>query len=417
MAVVSREPSLHDPDREAPPDWSVYEDDVATRAVKLAAARSPEVAARMRGAGVAAEDVGDAADLARIPVLSKDDLPDLQAQSPPFAGMLAVPLASLRRIYRSPGPIHDPEGDVDDFWRVAPAAWAAGFREGDVVLNTFSYHLTPGGHMLDAGFRHLGCVVVPGGVGNTAGQVETAVATGATGYGGTPQFLLTLLEHARETGLTHRLERALVTGAPLPPDLREVLEKKHQIDVYQCYGTADAGIVGYECHLKSGWHVGPDVVVQVVDPATGAVVEDGAEGEVVVTSPNAVYPLVRFGTGDLSAFASEPCPCGRTSPRLVGFLGRVGEGVKVRGMFVHPRQLGRAFAGDRAVARYQGVVSRSGTRDELTVLVEPVAGAEVDPEAVAARVRDAVQLRAEVRVVEPGTIEEDARPVTDRRDP
>ena len=271
--------------------------------------------------------------------------------------------------------------------------------------------------MLDAGFREAGCVVIPGGVGNSAGQVEVAAAVGATGYGGTPQFLMTLLEAASEAGIELPVERALVTGAPLFPSLRARLQDEHGIDVYQCYGTADAGILGYECQAKEGWHVGPDLALEILSPGSGAPVPPGEAGEVVVTSPNPVYPLVRFGTGDLSAWSTDPCSCGRTTPRLVGFLGRVGEGVKVRGMFVHPRQLASVFGGEAEVARYQAVVWSDGGRDELRVKVEPAPEASVDVEALAGRIRSAVQLRAEVRVVEAGTIEEGARPLVDEREP
>ena len=405
--------------RETPPDWHARQDRLAARAVRHGAAHSPEIGGRLARAGVSPETVQGVADLAAIPVLPKDDLPALQAAEPPFGGMLAVPVGSLRRIFRSPGPINDPQGDALDFWRVAPAASAAGFRAGDIVLNTFSYHLTPGGLMLDAGFRAAGCTVIPGGVGNTAAQVETAVAAGATGYTGTPQFLLTLLERARESGRKLRLKRALVTGAPLPPPLRARLQDDFGVDVYQSYGTADAGTLGYECAVKKGWHVAPGVVIEVLRPGDDRPADEGEAGQVVVTSPNEVYPLVRFGTGDLSAWNREPCPCGRPAPRLAGFLGRVGEGVKVRGMFVHPRELAGALGGDPAVARYQAVVTEEGGgRDVLTVRVEAAPGAtlgEAEVAALASRIREAVKGRAGVEVVEAGTIGEGAGGVVDGR--
>ncbi len=410
---------LYDPDCEAPADWAAVQDRLALLAVRYGAMRSREIERRLAGAGVSPGDVTSVADLASIPVLPKDDLPTLQAADPPFGGMLAVPAGSLRRVYRSPGPITDPEGDRRDFWRMAPAIWAAGFRPDDVVLNTFSYHLTPGGMMLDAGLRAVGCAVIPGGVGNTAAQIEVACAAGATGYTGTPQFLLTLLERAREAGRELPFRRALVTGAPLPPSLRARLQDEFGVDVYQSYGTADVGTIGYECEAKDGWHVSIEIVVEVLVPGEDRPAAEGEVGQVVVTSPNEVYPLVRFGTGDLSAWNLEPCVCGRTSPRLVGFLGRVGEGVKVRGMFVHPRELAAALGPDASVGRYQAVVTEGvAGHDVLTVRIEAAKGCTFDAEAVdrlTARIREAVKVRAGVEVVEAGTIPEDARALVDRR--
>ena len=445
-------------------EWEAEQDRLAARAVALGAQRSREIWRRLEGAGVSPEQVDGVAGLGSVPVLPKDDLPSLQAADPPFGGMLAVPVGSLRRVFRSPGPIMDPEGDFPDFWRVAPAAQAAGFRHGDVVLNALSYHLTPGGLMLDGGLRAVGCVVVPGGVSDAAAQIEAARAAGATGYVGTPQFLLAMLARAAEAGAPLSIRRALVTGAPLPPDLRDRLQRGFDVDVYQSYGTADAGTLGYECEAKDGWHVAPEVVVELLSPRDGRPVgDDGAPGEVVVTSPNEVYPLVRFGTGDLSAWNRTPCRCGRASPRLAGFLGRVGEGVKVRGMFVHPRELSAALDAEPSVARFAAIVAEAGGRDVLTVRVElasgrepgtgssPALGAqpypgsgpaparqsdsasgpapsrqsesasraapggEPDPTRLARIIREAVKVRAEVVVVPAGSIPDDARPLSDER--
>ena len=408
-------PSCHDPGREAVEDWQAVQHGLAARAVAFGAEHSREIGRRLARAGVSVGDVTGVADLRAIPVLAKDDLPALQAADPPFGGMLAVPAGSLARIYRSPGPINDPQGDGEDFWCFGPALRAAGFRPGDVVLNSFSYHLTPGGLMLDGGLRAAGCAVIPGGVAATAAQVDAARAAGATGYTGTPQFLLTLLERAAESGRPLGLERALVTGAPLPPSLRARLQDDFGVDVHQAYAAADTGLLGYECAEKDGWHVAPEVVVEVLAPGADRPAGEGEAGQVVVTSPNEVYPLVRFGTGDLSAWNRAPCPCGRPGPRLAGFLGRVGEGVKVRGMFVHPRELAGTLASDPAVARYQGVVSAVGARDVLTVRVEAAPGGVVDPSRLAARIREAVKLRPVVEVVGAGVIPADSRPLVDAR--
>ena len=400
---------------EAAEDWGALQDQLAGRAVAYGAEHGREVARRLARAGVSAADVAGVADLRAIPVLAKDDLPALQTADPPFGGMLAVPAGSLARVYRSPGPINDPQGGGEDFWRFAPALRAAGFRPGDVVLNSFSYHLTPGGLMLDGGLRAAGCAVIPGGVGAIAAQIEAAGAAGATGYTGTPQFLLTLLERAGESDRPLALERALVTGAPLPPSLRARLQDDFGVDVHQAYAAADTGLLGYECAEKDGWHVAPEVVVEVLAPGDGRPAGTGEAGQVVVTSPNQVYPLVRFGTGDLSAWNRVPCPCGRPGPRLAGFLGRVGEGVKVKGMFVHPRELAAALGSNPAVARYQAVVTADGARDVFTVQVEATPGAVVDASALAARIREAVKIRPVVKVVARGTIPARAGPLVDVR--
>ncbi|MDE0358265.1 MAG: AMP-binding protein [Gammaproteobacteria bacterium] len=397
-------------------DWDALQDRLAARAVAYGAQHSTEIRRRLAGAGMSAGDVAGVADLQAIPVLAKDDLPAMQAAGPPFGGMLAVATGSLTRIYRSPGPINDPQGAGDDFWRFATALRAAGFRAGDVVLNSFSYHLTPGGLMLDGGLRAVGCAVIPGGVAATTAQIEAARAAGATGYTGTPQFLLTLLERAQESGGPLGFERALVTGAPLTSSLRARLQDGFGVDVYQAYGTADTGLLGYECAEKDGWHVAPEVVVEVLVPGDDRPAADGEAGQVVVTSPNEAYPLVRFGTGDLSAWKRAPRPGGRPGPRLAGFLGRVGEGVKVKGMFVHPRELAAALGSDSAVARYQAVVTADGARDVFTVQVEAAPGAVVDKTALTARIREAVKIGPFVEVVEPGAIPDDARPLVDARE-
>ncbi len=410
-----RETRLWDHDAEAPPDWAAAQDALAHEAIGSAVTRSREAGERLAEAGVSSETANGVADLAGVRVLAKDDLPDLQAADPPFAGMLGVGLGEIRRIYQSPGPINDPEGRGTDYWRMAPALWAAGFRPGHLVLNTFSYHLTPGGHMLDAGLREVGCVVVPGGVGNTAAQVAFSAQLGVTGYVGTPQFLLALLEKGAEEGVALGFDRALVTGAPLPPALREELQGRHAVAVFQAYGTADAGALGYECEARQGWHIAPGIVIEVLDPASREPCPAGVPGEVVVTGPNPVYPLIRFGTGDLSAFDPEACTCGRTSPRLTGFLGRVGEGVKVRGMFLHPRQLVATLDGDPGIARFQGVVTAENHRDVVTISVELLSGHDPDLDALAARLREATKIRVSVESVAPGTIPDDARPLVDAR--
>ena len=397
-------------------DWSERQDRIAARTVSYGAQHSAEIERRLARAGVRPADVGGVADLGAVPVLAKDELPELQAADPPFGGMLAVAPGSLARIHRSPGPINDPQGTGADFSRLRTALEAAGFGPGDVVLNSFSYHLTPGGLMLDGGLRAAGCVVIPGGSSAIAAQTEAALAAGATGYTGIPQVLLTLLERAEESGRPLGFARALVTGAALPPSLRARLQDGFGVDVYQAYAAADTGLIGYECAEKDGWHVAPEVVVEVLLPGDDRPAAEGEAGQVVVTSPNEVYPLVRFGTGDLSAWNRAPCLCGRPGPRLAGFLGRVGEGVKVRGMFVHPRELAAALGPDPAVVRYQAVVSAEGVRDVFTVRVEAAPGRVIDAAGLAGRIREVVKIRPAVEVVPSGTIPDEARPLVDARE-
>lgn len=408
MAVVKA--GAGDPPR--PPSAPSDADALVREAVSFGAAHAPEIRARLANAGVRPESVKTVTDLSRIPVLAKDAVPELQAAEPPFGGMLAVPVQDLVRIYSSPGPILDPEGPGPDFWRFAPALEAAGFGPGQIVLNTFSYHLTPGGMMLDGGLRAVGCVVIPGGVGNSAAQIELARSAAATGYVGTPQFLLTLLEKAVDQGTALRIERALVTGAPFPSDLRRAI-RDHGVDAYECYGTADAGTLGFECGERTGWHVAPGVVIEILHPETGEPRSAGETGEVVVTRPDPVYPLVRFGTGDLSALEPERCRCGRTGPRLRGFLGRSGQGVKVKGMFVHPRQISAVLADHPGVLSWQGVVTAVGHRDVLTLRLE--ADTDLDPGPIRLAVQEAVKLKLAVEVVEPGSLPGGGRKLVDRR--
>ncbi len=376
-------------------------------------AHSPEIRARLDTAGIDPGQVHTVADLAGIPVLAKDSVPEMQEADPPFGGMLAVSVGDLVRIYTSPGPILDPEGPGEDFWRFRPALEAAGFGPGQIVLNTFSYHLTPGGMMLDAGLRAAGCVVIPGGVGNTAAQVELARSAGVTGYVGTPQFLVALLEKAVELETPLPLARAAVTGAPFPPSLRQAVTE-YGVEAFECYGTADAGTLGFECSQHDGWHVAPGVVIEIADPTTGKPLPPGETGEVLVTSPNPVYPLLRFGTGDLSAWVDEGCACGRESPRLRGFLGRSGEGIKVKGMFVHPRQIAAALAPFDEVDRWQAVVTAEGHRDLLTVRVECAGPVQAD--ALQDALRTQVKVGLEVDFVPPDTLPAEGRRVVDARE-
>ena len=383
--------------------------------LRPAAEAIPAFGARLAEAGLLPDDLVDVAALDRMPVLSKDDLIDLQAKDPPFGGYLA-PGTRVRRIFQSPGPLYEPEPDVVDYWRAAPALEAAGFNTDDTVLNCFGYHLSPAGVMFEEGCRALGCRVVPAGVGNFDLAIRAARDLSATAYIGLPSYLKALLEKAEEhDGPPLRFEKAIVTAEPLPPSLRTWLEERVPV-VRQMYGTAESGGLGFECEALSGMHVPDDALVEVCNLDDGSPRLDGGEGQVVVTVFSAHYPLVRFGTGDLSAFASGECPCGRSTPRLVGWLGRSGEAVKVRGMFLHPRQVTGVMSQIPSVAAFRFLIDRVEHKDVLRCEVVPAAEG-VDHQHLATEVHDTIRsgLRFDVDVQVVRALEAGAAPITDLR--
>ena len=360
----------------------------------------PAFAVRLAAAEVDPTALDSAAELDRLPVLTKDQLLDLQAADRPFGGMLAKGVRP-RRVFQSPGPLYEPEFDESDPWRWAPALRSAGFDSSDIVLVGFGYHLSPAGAMFEEGARALGCTVVPAGIGSMDLQVQAAADLLATGFIGLPSYLNALLEKADELGLDLHFEKAFVTAEPLPLSLRDQLESR-VATVRQGYGTAEAGNLGYECAARQGFHVPEDALVQVVDISTGEARWDGREGEVVVTLLHHEYPLIRFGTGDLSAFITENCACGIATPRLKGWLGRVGDAVKVRGMFLHPRQAAAALEGVEGVASFRFVVERIDHRDVLRCEIVP-AGTPPDEGLVSRageRIRSALRFNAQVELVE-----------------
>jgi phenylacetate-CoA ligase len=351
--------------------------------------------------------------LDQIPLLRKDDIPGLQAANPPFGGLIAVEAARLARVFASPGPILDPQGDVEDFWRFRPALAAAGFRTGEVVLNSSSYHLTPLGFMLDSAARSLGCVVVPAGTGQTDLQVRVAASLGATGYLGTPSFLYALLKRGRELGMPLRIEVAFVTAEMLPESLRAELENDFGVRVLQGYGTADLGLISYECTEKGGMHLHPEAIVEVLDLESGAPAAPGDPGQIVATIFDESYPLLRFATGDIGTMAPPAsCACGRTAPKLAGLLGRMGDAVKVKGMFIRGAEIEKALKAFPAIARFQAVVTREHHQDHLLYVLELAPGAAVDVALVADALRDAVKVRGEVRT---GEVAPNAKRIDDRR--
>jgi len=351
--------------------------------------------------------------LEQIPITRKDDVPALQAADPPFGGLIGVQAARLARVFASPGPILDPQGDVEDFWRFRLALAAAGFRAGDFTMNSASYHLTPLGFMLDAAARALGCVVVPAGTGQTDLQVRIAATLRATGYLGTPSFLYALLKRGRELGTPLSIEVAFVTAEMLPDSLRAELEDDFKVRVLQGYGTADQGLLAYECTEKGGMHLHPECILEVLDLETGAQAASGQPGQIVATIFDQAYPLLRFATGDIGAMAPPAkCACGRTAPKLAGLLGRVGDAVKVKGMFIRGAEIEKALKAFPGIARFQAVITREQHQDHLEYVVELAPGAAVDVAQVADALRDAVKLRGEVRT---GSVPEGSKRVDDRR--
>jgi phenylacetate-CoA ligase len=378
---------------------------------------APGVQRRLRAAGLTSADLRDEDQLARLPVIKKSEMPDLQKADPPFGGFCTVPLAQVRKIFFSPGPILEPMGPEVGGWHLETGMYAGGFRRGDVVLNPFSYQLVPAAHEMDEALNLVGCTVVPTGVGNSEQQVAAARAVAATGYVGTPSFLMTLLKKADELGGRLALEVAQVGAEPFPESLRKVFQDEYGIMARQGFGTADLGMIAYECAEAAGMHLLEDTIVQICDPTSGAPLPAGQIGEIVATVNNRTYPMIRFGTGDLSVISDEPCPCGRTSSRMLGWRGRADEVTKVRGMFIHPRQADEIVARVGGVGRFQVVVGREGHQDTLTFRVELSGGA--DPGAVTpameSAIRDVMKLRGGVEVVAAGAIPEGAKKITDER--
>lgn len=371
-------------------------------------AGQPFWAARLAGMA----PVVDRADLARLPVLRKSDLVALQSADPPFGGLAGVAPGGLRRLFVSPGPIFDPEGWGADWWGSARALHAAGVRRGDVILNTFSYHMTPAAFIFEAGAAALGCAVIPAGPGNTADQLVAIRQYRPGVYVGTPDFLKIILDKGAEAGADcTSLTRALVTGAALPESLRAELGARG-VAVRQCYGTADLGIVAYEAG-GPGMVANEGVIVEIVRPGTGEPVPDGEVGEVVVTRLDADYPLLRFATGDLSAIVTGAAPDTRTYRRIRGWLGRADQATKVKGMFVRPEQIAAIAAAVPGTLRLRLEVRREGEQDRMELLAE-----HADPDAagaLAGRLAEITRLSGQVRVVAPGSLPNDGKVIADLR--
>ncbi len=378
---------------------------------------------RARLQGVDPQAISSRKALAQLPVLRKSDLKALQEQDPPFGGLTTVEPGRLGRLFMSPGPIFDPEGAREDPWRTTRALYAAGIRPGHVVQNCFGYHLTPGAWMVDGAARRLGCAVIPAGTGQTEQQIELIRRFRPDAYTGTPSFLRIIVEKAQELALdVSNLKRALLAAEALPPSLRSWFHQQGIETVLQWYGTADVGLIAYESSAMDGMILDEELILEIVRPGTDEPVRDGEVGEVVVTSFNPEYPLIRFGTGDLSAVLPGISPCGRTNVRIRGWLGRADQTAKVRGMFVHPGQVAEIVRRVPAAGRARLVVEGEMANDRMTLKCEVDAAqlaAAGGGEALAARLADAIReitkLRGEVELLDPGSLPNDGKVIEDAR--
>jgi phenylacetate-CoA ligase len=363
---------------------------------------------------VDAKSISARAALAQLPVLRKSDLVRLQHESPPFGGFVAEPLAHFGRLFSSPGPIYEPEGRHEDAWRAARGLAAAGFARGDVVLNTFSYHLVPGGFILDSGARALGCVVIPAGPGNTEQQLDLIAQLRPSAYTGTPDFLKILLDAAQAAGRDAScIRKAAVSGAAFPPSLQAQI-KARGVDAYQLYATADLGVIAYETPARQGMVVSEDVLLEIVGP-DGMPVAEGEVGEVVVTSFDPAHPWIRLALGDLSAVLPGVSPCGRTNTRIKGWMGRADQTTKVKGMFVRPEQVAEVVKRHPELAKARLVVSRRGETDTMTLKAETAAPSDPLSAAVAETLRAITKLGGTVELVAPGSLPGDGKLIEDTR--
>ncbi|MCK1303410.1 AMP-binding protein [Bradyrhizobium sp. 40] len=381
--------------------------------VLRSAMTAPAYADRLKGLDPAA--VTSRAALAGLPVLRKSELPALHKASTPFGGFVAAAPGSFARLFTSPGPIFEPEGRQADPWRGARALFAAGFRPDDIVLNTFSYHLTPGGFIFDASARALGCAVIPAGPGNTEQQFELIEAYRPVGYSGTPDFLKILLDAAASSGRdVSSIKRALVSGAAFPPSLQAEI-KTRGIDAYQAFGTADLGLIAFETSARDGMVVNEDLIMEIVKPGTGDPVASGDVGEIVVTSLDPHHPWIRLALGDLTAALPGTSPCGRTNMRIKGWMGRADQTTKVKGMFVRPEQVAEIGNRHPALGRLRLVVARQGEADAMTLKAETAVANDALREEIAGTLRAVTKLGGEVELVRPGALPNDGKVIADER--
>jgi phenylacetate-CoA ligase len=381
--------------------------------VLRSAMAAPAYAERLKGIDPAA--VTSRAALARLPVLRKSELPALHKATAPFGGFVRAAPGSFARLFTSPGPIFEPEGTQADPWRGARALFAAGFRPGDVVLNTFSYHFTPGGFIFDTSARALGCAVIPAGPGNTEQQFELIEAYRPIGYSGTPDFLKILLDAAASSGRdVSSIKRALVSGATFTPSLQAEI-KARGIDAYQAFGTAEFGLIAFETDAHDGMVVNEDLIMEIIKPGTGDPVAPGDVGEIVVTSLDPHHPWIRLALGDLTAALLGASPCGRTNMRIKGWMGRADQTTKVKGMFVRPEQIAEIGKRHPSVGRMRLLVTRQSETDSMTLRVEAGAPSEALRDAILTSLRVITKLTGSVELVSPGSIPNDGNVIVDER--
>jgi phenylacetate-CoA ligase len=369
--------------------------------------------------GVDATSVTSREALARLPVLRKHELFERQKSQRArdvFGGFSALVRGpAMPRVFASPGPIYEPEGTASDYWRAARALYAAGFRAGDLVHNAFSYHMTPGAFIMESGAHAIGCTVFPAGVGQTEQQLQAIAELRPSAYTGTPSFLRILVDKAAETGSDiSSLRKGLVGGEAFPPSLRDWFTERG-LAIYQSYATADLGLIAYETEAREGLVLDEGVIVEIVRPGTGDPLPEGEVGEMVVTTLNADYPLIRFGTGDLSAVLTGPCPTGRTNTRIKGWLGRADQTTKIRGMFVHPSQVADIAKRFPEVVKARLVVSGEMANDTMTLKVETASAAHGLDARIGDAIRDITKLRGDVELLAPGSLPNDGKVIEDAR--
>jgi phenylacetate-CoA ligase len=396
--------------------------DPATRERELFARMPGTVAKAMTApgwakhlAGVDPQSVTSRAALSKLPLLRKSDLHSLQKANPPFGGFNATPVGKAKRLHVSPGPIFEPQGAAADFGLSARAMFAAGFRPGDVVHNSYSYHLTPGAYIMEEGADALGCAVIPGGIGNTEQQLDAIAHYKPVGYLGTPDFIKILLDTGDKTGKdASSIKRGLVSGAALPASLRHELAQRG-VAVLQCYAIAETGVISYESDAREGMIVNENLILEIVRPGTGDPVAEGEVGEVVVTSFNPDYPMIRLATGDLSAVMPGVSPCGRTNMRIKGWMGRADQTTKVKGMFVHPAQVAEIAKRHPELGRLRLVVSREAEQDAMTLHAETAAAGAGLTDAVGATLQSITKIRGAVKLVAPASLPNDGKVIADER--
>jgi phenylacetate-CoA ligase len=407
------------------PEREKYLNSRLARAVARAYRRAPAIRDMLDKSGIRPSQIRTARDLEKLPVTRKTDLIDMQKNNPPFGGILTVPPREVERVFISPGPVYEIQPARIRWF--ARSMWAAGFRKGDMVINTFTYHMSPAGILFHEAIRHCGATVVVAGTGNTDTQIQIMRDLRVTGFVGTPSFLMTIIRRVEETGCDFKrdlaVRKAWFTGEMLAPSLRQTLEKEYQINTSQAYAvTEPGGAIAYECKQKSGLHFMDDYLIEIVDPQTGKQLGPGEVGEIVVTPlHHQAWGLIRFGTGDLSSFATETCPCGRTAFKLAGIVGRTGDAVKVRGMFVVSRQAEQVISGFGQIGLFQLLITRRQERDEMALRAElkqdiPEEGKRRLAEDLNKKFQDVCRVRIDrIDFVPKGTIQEDAKKMVDER--